>query len=75
MIVEAELAPSEVVHRVNTRIDYGPVTVGGKMLVLPVKSVVNTEVVPKGDSGAGSFTTRQTLFTSEYKDYRLGGAK
>jgi len=23
MIVEAELAPSEVVHRVNTRIDYG----------------------------------------------------
>jgi hypothetical protein len=45
------------------------------MLVLPVKSVVNTEVVPKGDSGAGSFTTRQTLFTSEYKDYRLGGAK
>jgi hypothetical protein len=75
MIVEAELAPSEVVHRVNTRIDYGPVTVSGKMLVLPVKTVVNTEVVPKGDSGAGSFTTRQTLFTSEYKDYRLGSAK
>jgi hypothetical protein len=75
MITEAELAPSEVVHRVNTRIDYGPVTVGGKMLVLPVKTVVNTEVVPKGDSGAGSFTTRQTLFTSEYKNYRPGGAK
>jgi len=70
MITEAELAPSEVVHRVNTRIDYGPVTVGGKMLVLPVKSVVNTEVVPKGDSGAGSFTTRQTLFTAVYKDYK-----
>lgn len=75
MIVEAELAPSEVVHRVDTRIDYGPVNVGGKMLLLPVKTVVNTEVVPKGDSGAGTFTTRQTLFTSEYKNYRLGGAK
>ncbi len=75
MIVEAELKPSEVVHQQDTRIDYGPVTVGGKMMVLPMKTVIDTEVVPNGDSGVGGYTTRRTLFTSEYKNYQLGGAK
>jgi hypothetical protein len=60
---------------VDTRIDYGPVNAGARLLVAPVKTFVNTEVVPKGDSGAGSYSTRRTLFTSEYKDYRVGGAK
>jgi hypothetical protein len=73
MITEAELKPSEVVRRVDTRIDYGPVKAGARMLVAPVKTFVNTEVVPNGDSGAGRYSTRRTLFTSEYKDYRLGG--
>ena len=75
MITEAELQPSEVVHQLNTRIDYGPVKAGDKMLVAPVKTIINTQVVPNGDSGAGSYTTRRTLFTSEYKDYRLGGER
>jgi hypothetical protein len=74
MITQVELKPSEVVHQVDTRIDYGPVTVGDKSLVLPVKTVVNTEVVPYGDSGGGSFHTRCTLFTSEYKNQQLAGA-
>jgi hypothetical protein len=74
LISEAEFKPSEVVHQEDQRIDYGPVTVGGKMLVLPIKTVINTEVVPNGDSGAGKFSTRHTLFTSEYKNYQPAGA-
>jgi len=74
MITEAELKPSEVVHQFDERIDYGPVTVGGKMLVLPLKSIIDTEVVPNGDSGAaGRYSVRRTLFTSEYKDYQIAG--
>jgi hypothetical protein len=69
MIVEAELKPTDVVHRQNLRVDYGPVSVGGRTLILPIKSYINTEVVPHGDSGAARYTTRCTLFTSEYKDY------
>jgi hypothetical protein len=74
MITIAELKPTDVVHQVDERIDYGPVTVGGKPLVLPVKTIINTEVVPNGDSGsAGRYSVRRTLFSSEYKDYQLGG--
>jgi hypothetical protein len=70
MITAAELNPSEVVHQVDTRIDYGPVKIGNKVLVAPVRTIVNTEVVPNGDSGAGGYSKRHTLFTSEFKDYR-----
>ncbi len=75
MIVESELKPSDVVHRVDTRVDYAPVLVGGKTFVLPTKSFVNTEVVPNGESGAGGYSTRCTLFTSEFKDYQPGSGK
>ena len=71
MITEAEFKASEVVHQIDTRIDYGPVAVGGKVLVLPVRTILNTEVVPNGESGAGRYTSRRTLFTSEYKGYQL----
>jgi hypothetical protein len=74
MITMAELKQSEVVHQEDTRIDYAPVSVGSQALVVPVKTVINTEVVPNGDSGsAGRFSTRRTLFTSEYKDYQAAG--
>jgi hypothetical protein len=74
MITEAEFKVSEVVHQIDTRIDYGPVAVDGKLLVLPVRTILNTEVVPNGDSGVGKYTTRRTLFTSEYKDYQPAAA-
>jgi hypothetical protein len=70
LVTEAEFKTSDVVHQEDQRIDYGPVTVGGKTLVLPVKTVVNTEVVPHGESGSGKFLLRHTLFTAEYKDYK-----
>ena len=74
LITIAELKPTEVVHQLDTRIDYAPVTIGGKGLVLPVKTVIATEVVPNGDSGSvGMYSVRHTFFTSEYKDYQSAG--
>jgi hypothetical protein len=74
MIVQADFKSTEVVHQLDTRVDYGPVVVGDKTLVLPMKTIVNTEVVPYGESGGGSYHTRCTLFTSEYKNQQLAGA-
>jgi hypothetical protein len=71
LVTQAEFKTSDLVHQEDHRIDYGPVAVGDKKLVLPVKSVINTEVVPNGDSGAGKYSTRHTLFTAEYKNYQL----
>ncbi|MGA7256933.1 MAG: hypothetical protein WBX09_09835, partial [Terracidiphilus sp.] len=70
MITMAEFKPSDVVHQVDTRVDYGPVTAGARTLILPVKTIVNTLVVPGGDSGAAFYTTRRTFFISEFNGYR-----
>ncbi|MGP8175088.1 MAG: hypothetical protein ACLP7O_11155 [Terracidiphilus sp.] len=75
MIIETELKPDEVVHQMDTRIDYGPVKAGDRLLVAPVKTFITTEVVPNGESGARMYSTRRTMFISEYKDYRPAGAK
>jgi hypothetical protein len=75
MITEAELKPSDVVHELDARVDFGPVKVSNQVLIEPLKTFVNTLVVPNGDSGAATYTTRRTLFTSEYRDYALAGTK
>jgi hypothetical protein len=75
MITEADLQSSEIVHQVDTRIDYAPTSIAGKISVVPVKTIVNTEVVPNGDSGAGGYKTRSTLFTSQFSNYQLAGSK
>lgn len=72
LVTQAEFKNTDVVHLEDQRIDYLPVAVGGKTLVLPSKTIVNTEVVPNGDSGGGKFILRHTLFTSEYKGYQSG---
>jgi hypothetical protein len=69
LITQAEFKNSDVVHQEDQRIDYGPMTVGDKMLVVPVRSVINVEDVPGGDSGAANFSLRHTFFTAEYKDF------
>jgi len=75
MIAQVDFKPTEVVHQEDTRVDYGPEKVGDKTLVLPMRTVILTEVVPNGDSqAAGKFSTRDTFFTIEYKDYQLAGA-
>lgn len=69
LITQAEFKNSDVVHQEDQRIDYGPLPVGDKNLVVPVRTVINVEDVPGGDSGAANFTLRHTLFTAEYKDF------
>jgi hypothetical protein len=74
MITMADLKQTEVVHQDDVRIDYGPVSVGDKTLVVPIKTVAATEVVPMGDSGlAGKYSVRRTFLTTEYKNYQSGG--
>ncbi len=74
MIHDADLKSNDVVHQEEVRIDYDPVTVGGKSLVLPVKAFTNTEDVPKGEDYSGKFSVRHTLFYSEFKNYQPAGA-
>lgn len=71
MITAAEFKPSDVVRQLETRIDYGAVALQQSAMVVPVRTIVNSIVVPNGESGTGGIATRCTLFTSEYKDYRL----
>jgi hypothetical protein len=71
LITQTEEKISDVVHQDDERIDYGPVTVGDKSLVLPIRAVTITEVVPNGESGDGGTSFRCTLFTSEYKNYQF----
>ena len=72
LITQAEFKDSEVVHQEDQRIDYDPMQVGDKTLVVPVRIVINVEDVPSGDSGAATFSLRHTMFTAEYKDYHAG---
>ena len=58
MVVISEFKNSDLVHQEDQRIDYGPVTVGDKTLVLPVRKMLNTEVVPTGDPGRQASTPR-----------------
>lgn len=75
MITAGEFNPTDVVHQLDTRTDYGSVKVGARVLIAPIMTFINSLVVPNGDSGSGTYTTRCTLFTSEYRDYRLAGGK
>jgi hypothetical protein len=71
LVTIAEFKTSDLVHQEDQRIDYGPATIDGKALMVPVGAVIDTEVVPNGDSGsAGKYSTRHTLFTAAYKDFK-----
>ena len=70
LVLQADFKSSDVVHQEDQRIDYAPVNVDGKMLVVPVRALVAAEVVQNGESFAGGgYNTRRILLTSEYKDY------
>jgi hypothetical protein len=70
MVTVAEFKSSDLVQLENQRIDYSPVEVGGKTLVLPFKAFINTEEVPNGYGGYGKHPNRHTLFSIDYKDYK-----
>ena len=72
LVAIADFKNSDLVHQEDQRIDYLPTKVEDKELILPVQKMINTEVVPTGESGsAGKYTTRRTMLTSEYKDFHL----
>lgn len=70
MIIQPELKASDLVRTADMRIDYGPVTLASRTVMVPVKSVVATVVMPYG-AQAGKSSERCTFFVSEYKDYRI----
>ena len=70
LILQAEFKASDEVQQEDWRIDYGPVVVGTKAMVLPSKTFLNTTVVPNGNSGSGKFSTRRTLFIADCKGYK-----
>jgi len=71
LVTQAELKPTDFVHREDMRIDYGPVPVNGSIYMLPQDSFTITEVVPNGDNYAAVYSVRHTVFTSSYKNYRI----
>ena len=76
MITQADLKASDVVHRDDERIEYGPASVGDKSLIVPVRTITSLEVVPNGDSGsAGRYSVRNTYLIAEYKDYQTPAGK
>jgi hypothetical protein len=71
LITQAEFSSSESVRQLDERIDYAPVRIGNRIMVLPGKTIVQSEVLPQGDSGAGGHATRRTYFTSVFQNYAL----
>lgn len=74
LVTIAEFKPSDIIKQEDTRIDYAGVKVDDKMMVVPVRNIIDTEVVINGDDPGGKHTTRHTLFTAEFKDYKSAGA-
>jgi hypothetical protein len=73
MVTHTEFKPFDLVQREDERIDYGPVKVAGKTLILPVKSVVAIGSLLGINAGGGKYPTRSTLFNAEYTNYQAAG--
>jgi hypothetical protein len=74
VITRAEMKPTDLVTREDRRVDYGPVVVAGKEVLLPRVSVTAMEAVPNGDNNTATFTIRHTLFLASYQNYKLAEA-
>jgi hypothetical protein len=73
MVTQFEPKPNDVVHQADIRTDYGPVTIGDKSLILPVRAFVVTQIVVNGEAGAGGYAERNTMFAADYKNYQPAG--
>lgn len=71
LVTEAEFGSSEYVRLLNERTDFAPVKAGNRTLIAPVKTIIQSEVVPQGDSGVGGNTIRHTYLVSEYTNYAI----
>jgi hypothetical protein len=73
-ITQADFKPTDFVHSEAIRTDYAPMPIGGKTLVVPVRTFTLAEVVPNGDSFAAKYAVRHSFITQDYKDYQPAGA-
>lgn len=69
LITEADLKPTDFVHYEDIRTDYAPMPIGGKTLVVPIRSFTLAEVVPNGDANAARVTIRHQFVTEDFKSY------
>jgi hypothetical protein len=72
-ITEADFKPRDFVHFEKIRTDYGAMPIGGKTLVVPIRTFTLAEVVPNGDSFAAKYAVRHSYITQDYKGYQLAG--
>jgi len=70
VITNAELKPTDIVQQENIRIDYGPATIDGQQLIVPIRSFTLMELAPNGDASV-KYTLRRTIFDASYKNYIL----
>jgi hypothetical protein len=70
LVTNADFKPSDEVTQEDQRVDYAPVTVGGKPMIVPLRTLIDTDSATVGHDTAGSYTSRRTLFIVEYKDYK-----
>jgi hypothetical protein len=73
-ITQAEFKPSDFVHYEYIRTDYASMDIGGKPLVVPIRTYTLAEVVPNGDSFAAHYSVRHDMVTEDFKDYQLAGS-
>ena len=73
LITRADLKPTDLVQQEDIRVDYGSVVIDAKPYIVPIKSMILTEVSPNGDAYV-KFSTRRTLFDVTYQDYKLASA-
>lgn len=71
LVTQAGLKPTDFVHQEDMRIDYAPLVVDRKELMLPIDSFTITEVVPNGDNYAARYSVRHTVFAATYQNYQL----
>jgi hypothetical protein len=70
-ITQADFKPTDFVHSEAIRTDYAPMSIGGKTLIVRIRSFTLAEVVPNGDSFAATYAVRRSFITQNYKDYAL----
>jgi len=70
LITEAEFKTTDFVHYEDIRTDYASMPIGGKNMVVPIRSFTIAELVPNGDSNAAHQTVRHQFITQNYKDYQ-----
>jgi len=70
IITEADFKPSDFVHHEAVRTDYAPMTIGGKTLIVPIRTFNIAEIVPNGDANAARVIIRHQFVTQDYKDYK-----